>query len=295
MATQTISSVEFNVAQFKKYDATQGTYVNGDTVKGHLYTVEGVTDDNGDLRKLSMAELVMVICLARAAEKEEAIIKLMKTMSDNTAILESLTDIETKLLAGTSLSGITDKYTYDGLKYSAEDFLAIVVGGATPSSSPTMADEMVTLWNQLDSNHIIDVTGSYSYGGTTYTKAYEFLYHTGMTYLTQDRAEAFYKVCSFADSLAAGASLSDDDVNEIINYQGVDHLWWPNMTKEDLVQEIDNTYKEDLLNYVQTLGWASGNGSVSNASSYLPSDKDELITQIESKMDSLNSFSQQKM
>ena len=29
--------------------------------------------------------------------------------------------------------------------------------------------------------------------------------------------------------------------------------------------------------------------------SYLPSSTDELITQIESKMDSLNSFSQQKM
>ena len=296
MATPTISSVDFNVAQFRNYDATQAMYVNGDTIKGSLYTVEGVTDPlTGELRHLSIAELVMVICLARAAEKEQAVIDLMKTMSDNTSILENLTDIETKLLAGSSVGSITDKYTYKGLMYSAEDFLAIVLGDAPASTSHTDVDEMITLWNQLDSHHIVDVTGSYSYDNTTYTKAYDFLYYSGMNYMSTYHALAFHNVCLFADSLADGATLSYDDVVGISSYGGVDNVWYPDMTKEDLVQEIDNKYKNDLLNYVQTLGWSSETGNVPNASSYLPSDKEELITKIESKMDSLNSFSQQKM
>ena len=291
----TISAVEFNLSTLKTYnEATQA--FEDTTLTGKLYTVEGVTDPStGELRQLSMAELVMVICLARAAEKEKAIIDLMKTMSDNTSILESLTDIETKLLAGTSLSNITDKYAYNGKKYSAENFLAIVVGGAPASTSNVTSSEMVALWNQLDNNHVIDVTGNYSYEGTNYTKAYEYLYAMGLTYMSQDQAVGFYKVCSFADGLAAGETLSYDDTEGIRGYGGVDNVWYPNMTKEDLVQEIDNKYKQDLLNYIQTLGWSSEEGSVPNASSYLPSDKDELITQIESKMDSLNSFSQQKM
>ena len=295
MATQSISAVEFPLAQFKIYDPNLGTYVNGDTITGNLYTVEGVTDPlTGEPRHFSMAELVMVICLARAAEKEEAVIDIMKTMSNNTSILESLTDIETKLLAGSSVGSITDKYTYQGMKYSAEDFLAIVLGGAPASTSHTDEDEMITLWNQLHSHHIVDVTGSYSYDNTTFTKAYDFLYHSGMNYMPTYQALAFHNVCLFADSLADGATLSYDDVVEISGYGGVDNVWM-DMTKEDLVQEIDNKYKNDILNYVQTLGWSSATGNVPNASSYLPSDKDELINQMESKMDSLNSFSQQKM
>ena len=194
---------------------------------------------------------------------------------------------ETKLLEGTSLDDITDFYPYQGKDYFAKDFLAIVIGGAVPNDD----SEMVNLWNQLTNNHIIEVTGNYTYNGVTYTKAYEYLYARGLN-MSTDNAYSFHEICSYAANLPDGYVLTYSDLVNISRYNGVDNLW-EGMTKEDLIQEIDNKYKTDILNYVQTLGWqASG---ISDPDSYLPSSTDELITQIESKMDSLNSFSQQKM
>ena len=298
MANPTISAIDFNLATYKVYDAALGYDVDR-TAQGTLYTVEGVEDPaTGGLRKLSMAELVMVVCLARAAEKEKAIIDLMKTMSDNTSILESLTDIETKLLAGTSLADITGYYAYQGVNYSALDFLAIVIGGATPVAAITGSDEMVTLGNQLadTSNHVVDITGTYSYNGSTYTKAWEYLYARGLDNMSQSERYNFYNICDLVEGLPDGYVFSDAEVINISGYGVVNDVWL-GMTKEDMVDQIDATYREKLVQYVQMLGLGNldETGSITNAASYLPSSTDELITEIESKMDSLNSFSQQKM
>ena len=295
MADPTISSVQLDLNSYKIYDPNTATEVMR-TAQANVYTVSTVTEADGITpRKLSIAELVMVVCLARAAEKEAAVIALMREMSDTTAILEGLTDIESKLLAGYSVASITDMYTYQGMKYSAEDFLAIVLGGAPASSSSTHEEEMITLWNLLNNHPLMDVTGSFTYAGTTYTKAYEFLNATGMPYMSPSEATLFYSLCSYADGLPDGYVLTDSEVIDLSGQSALDNLWM-GMTKEDVCQGIDSKYNnDDLRNYVQTLGWSSGTGHVPNASSYIPSDKDQLITEIESKMDSLNSFSQQKM
>ncbi len=297
----TISAVTFDLATLKTYNEATQAFVDT-TLTGSLYTVAGVTDATGALRKLSMAELVMVVCLARAAEKEAAVIELMKEMSNTTEVLNALTDIEKKLLEGTSLDNITDTYTYQGMDYSAKDFLAIVVGGAPADTSGWDSSDMRQIYGQLQDNHILDVTGAYSFDGTTYTKAYVYLYNVmehalsvgqGSGVMSSYQLMNFYNVCDYVDSLPAGAVPSDSDLMNLSPYSSIN--LWSGMTKEDLVQSIDDTYKNTLLNAVQTLDWSSGTGHVADASSYLPSDTDELITQIEAKMDSLNSFSQQKM
>ena len=293
----TISTVEFNVAQFMNYDRVQKAYVFGDLVTGNLYTVPGVMDLDPDkpneLRKLSMGELVMVVCLARAAEKEAAVIDLMTEMSDTTDILNSLTDIETKLLAGTTLGSIEDTYSYQGHDYSAKEFLAIVVGGATPVVTQFSTD-LTALRNQIANNHIVDVEGTYEYGGITYSEAYDYLYAMGISTLNPLDAINFRSTCHFADDLADGHELSVSELQQLTLYAGI--ILDSGATKEDLVQVIDDKYRTDILNDIQNkISLQEQSGYVSNPSSYLPSDKDELITQIESKMDSLNSFSQQKM
>ena len=114
----TISSIEFNLTTLKTYNEMMQAFEDT-TLTGKLYTVEGVTDATGvTLRRLSMAELVMVVCLARAAEKERAVIDIMSEMENTTSILNSLTDIEKKLLEGTSLDNIMDSYTYQGNDYT---------------------------------------------------------------------------------------------------------------------------------------------------------------------------------
>ena len=287
METPKITAIDLNLGTYKVYDATLRQDVNK-TVQGTLYTVEGVFDGNNQLRKLSIAELVMVVCLARAAEKERAVIELMQEMSETTNILNGLTDIEKQLLDGTSLDGLTGSYTYQGNDYTAKEFLAIVVGGATPN---TGGAQMITLWNQLCNNHIVDVEGTYVYGENTYTKAYDYLYARGITTLSMLDAYNFRSVCQFADSIADGHVFTDAERQNIDLYSGI--FLESNATKEDLIQAIDDKYKIDILNFVQTLAW-QGTG-VTDPDSYLPSNTDQLITDIESKMDSLNSFSQQKM
>ena len=156
----TITPVTFDLSTYKVYDPASDADVDK-TVQGNLYTVEGVKDADGSLRKLSMGELVMVVCLAKAAEKEAAIIDLMKTMSDNTATLEGLTDIETKLLAGVNITTITGSYLYDGVTYSnAVDFLAaagvtftiVATDPNVPGTLGTPLDEVLTqIESKMDS------------------------------------------------------------------------------------------------------------------------------------------------
>ena len=289
-----ISTVEFNLSTYSIYNKATQAFEDA-TVTGNVYTVAGVTDSTGALRKLSMAELVMVVCLARAAEKEKAVIDLMTEMSDTTDILKSLTDIETKLLAGTALSNITGTYTYQGHEYSATEFLAIVVGGATPVV-PQVDPTLEVLYDRLVDNHIVDAEGPYMYDAQMYMEAYDYLYAMGISTLSTSDAYNFRNACQFADVLADGYVLSDSELQGLGVYYGI--YLDSGATKEDLVQAIDDKYKMDILNDIlNKTGGAIGlpNGYVTNPSSYLPSSTNDLITQIESKMDSLNSFSQQKM
>ena len=88
-----IETVEFDLSM-----------VNPDTgryLTANVYTVDGVTNADGSLRELSMGQLVMALCLKRAAELEcnddpevPDIVSLMEEMQSTTAMLEALTSIE---------------------------------------------------------------------------------------------------------------------------------------------------------------------------------------------------------
>ena len=217
MADHAINSVDLPLNYYKVYNADTNMDVLVPTY-ANVYTVEGVYDGD-NLRQLSIAELVMIVCLARATEKERIVIALMSEMSETTNTLNALSDIENKLLEGIALDDITETYSYKGNRYSAVDFLAIVIGGATPASGDTTYSN---LWNQITgSDHVIDVTGNYSYGDNTYTKAYEFLHARGLPNMSYSTLENFYNVCSFADSLEDGEVLSDSDVINISSYYAV--------------------------------------------------------------------------
>jgi len=104
-----ISAVPFDLATYSVYDSATQADVSR-TVQGNYYTV---VMDTGELRQLSIAELVMVICLARAAEKEAAIIALMEEMSSNTTLLETLTDVEQAIIDDFNSATHRDPYTLE--------------------------------------------------------------------------------------------------------------------------------------------------------------------------------------
>ena len=78
-------------------DLTMEDPDTGMFLTGNVYYVDGVTDANG-LRPLSIGQLVMAICLSRAAEMEAAIVGLMNTMNTTSEQLAAMTEIEQTLV-----------------------------------------------------------------------------------------------------------------------------------------------------------------------------------------------------
>jgi hypothetical protein len=70
----------------------------GRHLTANVYFVDGVTDATGAPRALSIGQLVMALCLARASELEAGIISLMNEMNDKTAKLEAITQIEQEVV-----------------------------------------------------------------------------------------------------------------------------------------------------------------------------------------------------
>jgi len=97
---------------------------NGDLLTGRVYSMDGID------RKMSMGQLVMAICLQRAATVEADLITLMEEMSNNTAKLENMTSIQSAFIdwqasASTSatcssdLSEYLSDFEYNGTTYYA--------------------------------------------------------------------------------------------------------------------------------------------------------------------------------
>ncbi len=136
---------------------------NGRRLTANIYYVDGVTDATGATRPLSIGQLVMAICLERAAKLESDIISLMNTMNNTTATLEALSEIETKIVdwAGSQTSTATynlSSHTISSGQYKGKtykDFLTMsdvglslpgnqVVIWGTPSSSQLSYDEFIS-------------------------------------------------------------------------------------------------------------------------------------------------------
>jgi len=111
----------------------------------NIYTIDGVENADGSPRVLSIGQLVMAICLQRAAQLETDIIALMDEMNSTSSKLEKMTDIETTLLEygcymnDTSKNGIV----WEGTNYTCRDFLVNIVGmdaSTVPTGRVTASD-----------------------------------------------------------------------------------------------------------------------------------------------------------
>ncbi len=105
-------------------DLTRKDPATGELLTANVYSVPGV--NNG--QPISLGGLVMALCLARATELEQSIIRTMDTMETNTSKIERLTEIEEKLLAGEAIAtdnGTLSKETVDkitGLGFTIADY-----------------------------------------------------------------------------------------------------------------------------------------------------------------------------
>ncbi|MBQ9430693.1 MAG: hypothetical protein IJU44_03990 [Kiritimatiellae bacterium] len=129
-----------------EFDLSMVSPESGEFLAARTYTVEGVTNADGSLRALSIGQLVMAICLQRAAELETSIIALMEEMNSTSAKLENMTTIETQVLAGT-VSMTSATVTYDGTSYTYKNFLVNIVGMSSsdvPDSASVSSSDFIT-------------------------------------------------------------------------------------------------------------------------------------------------------
>lgn len=81
----------------KQIDLSMRNPDTGRFLQANVYFVEGVRNADGSYRELSIGQLVMAICLARATEVEQALVLKMDALNQSSTLLDSLTSIETKI------------------------------------------------------------------------------------------------------------------------------------------------------------------------------------------------------
>ena len=130
----------------------------GEYLTANVYTVDGVYEADGvTLRRLSIGQVIMALCLQRAAQLEngyvdaktgkrvDGIIDLMRQIERTSEQLELMTKIENETLAGTiDLTART--LTYNGATYTYYEFLTTVaeVDGVPAGRVSASSDEFLT-------------------------------------------------------------------------------------------------------------------------------------------------------
>ena len=112
----------------------------GEYLTANVYTVDGVFEPDGVTpRRLSIGQLVMALCLQRAAELEANIIEKMKSIENTSEQLECMTAIENAILdADDGVNMSTAKISYNGQEQTYYDFLTNVMGLAeVPAGTAT--------------------------------------------------------------------------------------------------------------------------------------------------------------
>ena len=111
----------------------------GKVLTANIYHVENIDRD------LSAAQLVMAICLQKAADLESEVVELMKTLSATTTKIENLSTLEQKLVALQDETGVSIYFnakggTYNGLGYTDEELANI--GKSANDKWTTWASEL---------------------------------------------------------------------------------------------------------------------------------------------------------
>ena len=140
-----------------EFDLSMVNPETGEYRTARTYTVDGVLGVDNQPRLLSIGQLVMAICLQRAASLEAGIITLMEEMNSTSVKLELMTQIEADILdGGANMANInTSHVTYEGRDYDFRAFLVNVVrmdAASVPSDfvSATDTDFITALEAKMD-------------------------------------------------------------------------------------------------------------------------------------------------
>ena len=133
----------------------------GEYMLADVYTIDGVYEADGVTpRLLSVGQLVMAICLQRAAELEADIVTKMNSLESTTEMLECMTTIETNVLEGSVNLG-TKKIRYQGSEYTYYYFLDRIVGlEDLPADNTEVSKDSIEFLSSLEAE--MDSKNSFS-------------------------------------------------------------------------------------------------------------------------------------
>ena len=149
-----IETVEFDLSMT---DVDTGAYLTARTYNITVTDADGITKTT--LSNLSIAQLVMAVCLERAVAKEKEIIDTMNSLNATSSQLQAFTEIETEIVTkdgkkGESVNLNTSTVVYNGETMSYAYFLTEMFG------ADGMADDeiarIVTATANADSTDLIN-------------------------------------------------------------------------------------------------------------------------------------------
>lgn len=225
--------------------------VSGSALTANVYTVTGVTNADGSPRQLSIGQLVMALCLARASELEAQIITLMEEMNETSTQLEALTEIEEGVvLFEDGIAKLTDLYLLSGY----DDGIGIRV---------------VSYYSFLKDDIGMDVQEAMD----AETLYYLIVNEVRKIESDNPKYSPLSEIAEKMQSIYNGGNFDFEGYFVIYNGRRYSYYEFLHGTKDD----------------------ASGVMGMGMTSITKLMDAGNLITEIEAKMDELNSFSQQKM
>ena len=142
-----------------EFDLSMVSPETGEYLTARTYTVDGVLGVDNQPRQLSIGQLVMAICLQRAAALEEQVVQLMDAINQNSMLLDGLTNVETQLVAVAANGRFNTRatFTYNGASISYYEFLtkAERQGGPGLTVPDERSDSNGKYWNYTDAQSVI--------------------------------------------------------------------------------------------------------------------------------------------
>ena len=129
-------------------DIDTGMRLQAKTYSILVENTDGVME--AKLSGLSIGQLVMAVCLERAVEKENEIIKIMNTLNNTSSELEHLTEIETAIVNADAKSGqsvnLATKTLTNKSDYTYQAYLQEILGDSVvvPSTANSDSADLIT-------------------------------------------------------------------------------------------------------------------------------------------------------
>lgn len=133
----------------------------GEQLTANVYTVEGIYNTDGRLRELSIGQLVMAVCLNRAAELEGIVVALMETLARQSANINALSKVQEKLLEQKGTDAYSDQTLSEEISYydanqaskksNSTSTILSALGVSTSGTYDDVIKEIDNKLNQLNS------------------------------------------------------------------------------------------------------------------------------------------------